>query len=401
MNLLRFSTLLASVSAFSIAFVGCAEKKTETASTEAKPPTPAAVAPKPVVASPTGPTAHVECAAPIELAPTQTLQVGDFQATSSGYKLKFNATDGDGTFIVGAVGPINDDSGQNLIALRKYIKHFRDEKVNVVVVTGDVGETAESIAHVLKELAVLKVPILTIIGNRECRTAFTDGVAMAQAEFSNVLNLNKYRVVEFPEMTFVSLPGYHNPEYINDKCASPDSACPYYKSTVEDVIRAAKEAGAPVALVSHGPPRGDNGQALDYAANNANVGDPQINRAILEGNIPFGFFSNIKEAGGKATVNASGDKLLSPDTPSKTLYLNPGPADSFGWGMNDGTTSNGMVGVFKLNHGLASYSVLRLRPASKAEQLEATKLESTGQGVTLPAQGTRSLRPPPGKRSRK
>ena len=51
-----------------------------------------------------------------------------------------------------------------------------------VVVTGDVGEIPDGISRVLEELALAKVPVLVIVGNRECQKEFSDGVAQAQAK---------------------------------------------------------------------------------------------------------------------------------------------------------------------------------------------------------------------------
>src|SRR5262249_49170086 len=138
-------------------------------------------------------------------------------------------------------------------------------------------------------------------------------------DFNNVVNMNTVRAVEFPEATIVSLPGYYDPNYI--QCAT---GCRYYKSTVNEVVKAAKEAKSPVVLMAHATPKGEGSQALDYARD-GNVGDNDINRAVQEGAIPFGIFSNIKEAGARATLDPLGTTQLKPSTPSKSLFLNPGP----------------------------------------------------------------------------
>lgn len=149
----------------------------------------------------------------------------------------------------------------------------------------------------------------------------------------------------------------------------------YLKSTVDEVVREAKDSKVPVALVAHGPPHGKGAQALDAATNNGgNVGDENIAKAILEGKIAFGFFSNIKEAGARAAVDPAGETLLKEKMPSKTLYLNPGPADSYGWSMNDGSTSVGLVAVFKLKAGLGSWELYRAKALTAAEKAEAKRL---------------------------
>jgi Icc-related predicted phosphoesterase len=351
---------------FASALCGCPDKKPELL--EAKP---VVEAPKP----PPPPPAKVdramkECAAPIEIAPVVSVKVGDREAKAAGYKLTFEGGKTDGTVVLGVLGPVNEDSGLNMLALRKYVKFFQEEKADAILVTGDVGEVADGIARVLKVLAETKLPVFVVIGNRECRAEYTDGVNLAKKEFSNIINLNEFRAVEFPSLTLVTLPGYHDPAYI--PCAT---GCQYFKSTVDEVIGLAKEAKSPVLLVAHGPPHGDGSQALDYASSGGNVGDAELNRAIKDGNIAFGAFSNIKEAGARATSDAAGTTQLKQATPSKTLYLNPGPADTMGWELNDGTKSVGLAATLSVKDGQGSFKIFRAKPLTPAEKAEAAKLD--------------------------
>jgi Icc-related predicted phosphoesterase len=368
MNLRRTSAAACGLS-LSLVLWGCPEKKVEApppprteARAEAKPlPPPPAPAPR----------ADKECAAPIDPGPTSELKFGDRVAKLSGARLSFTDKDADGTLNLGVLGPINEDSGANMIALKKYVKFFTDEKVDAIVVTGDSGEVASGIARVLKELAATRLPVFVIIGNRECRSEYTDGVNAAKAEMPNIVNMNEVRVVEFPELTLISLPGHHDPRYFG--CST---SCQYLQSTIDEVVREAKLAKTPVALVSHGPPHGQGKLALDVAGGTENVGDEAITRAIADGKIAFGFFSNIKEAGARATKDAAGTQLLKEGEPSDTLYLNPGPADAtVGWDMNDGTRAVGLAAVFSLKDGKGSYKLLRLKPMTAAEKAEAKRLE--------------------------
>jgi len=313
--------------------------------------------------------ADPECAAPLKASTAKEVRIGQRQGTLSGHKLSFAEGDPEGRLSLGVLGPINEDSGRNLVVLRKYLGFFSDEKVDAIVVTGDVGEVSEGITRVLAVLGASKLPVLVVIGNRECRGEFNDGVATAQREFSNIVNMNQVRAVEFPQATLISLPGYHDPNYIN--CAS---GCRYYKSTVDEVIQLAKASRAPVMLISHGPPRGEGSQALDYAISGGNVGDPEITRAIREGNIVFGAFSNIKEAGARAT-DLPGTTLIPASTPAKTLFLNPGPADSMRWEMNDGHRSYGMAAVLTIQGKLASWKGFRAKQLTTEEKAQAKALD--------------------------
>ncbi|MCA3011275.1 MAG: hypothetical protein INH41_02635 [Myxococcaceae bacterium] len=353
--------------ASALALSACPDKKA------AEPPRPPPEPPKPVVqpvvAKPPEIRAEKECAAPIDPGPTSDVKVGERAAKLSGAHLTFTDKDADGEFVVGVLGPINEDSGENLFALKKYVKFFQEQKADAIIITGDTGDLAPGITRVVSEVALAKVPVLVLSGNQECRAEYTDGVTAAQKEHSNVINLNAVRAVEFPELMLVSLPGYHDPGFL--KCAR---GCLYHPSTIAEVVREAKEAKVPVALVSHGPPRGTGPQAIDHAGTAGNVGDEAVAKAIAEAKIAFGFASNIKEAGGRATSDTAGTELVKETTPSKSLFLNPGPADTFGWEMNDATKSVGMAAVAKFKGGEASWVGFRLKPLTAAEKAEAKKL---------------------------
>lgn len=352
-----------------LGLTGCPDKKPEAA----PEPKPAEVKPPPPPPAPPAapePRAEKECAAPIDPGPTQELKIGERAARLSGARLTFPDKDADGKLVIGVLGPVDEDSGANMLALQRYLKFFAEEKADAIVVTGDVGELAPGITRVMKELGASKLPVLVVVGNRECKAEFTDGVAAAQKDAPNIINLNQVRVVEFPELTLVSLPGYHAPEYINCK-----TGCQYFKSTLDEVMRVAKDAKSPVALVAHGPPRGEGSQALDFAGSGGNVGDEAITKAITATKIAFGLFSNIKEAGGRASKDPAGQVLLKEGEVSESLYLNPGPADTVGWEMNDGTKGVGMAATLTVKGGKGSYKLFRMKPLTAAEKAEAKKLE--------------------------
>ncbi len=356
-----------SLSLTAFALLGCPDKKPVD---PPKPVEPKVEAPKPKPPpAENEPVALKECAAPLEPAPATDVKIGDRAAKLAGYKLTFGDKDADAVTL-GVLGPVNEDLGENMVAMKKYAKFFTDEKADAILVTGDVGEKASSITRVLNVLAETKLPVLVLIGNRECRAEFTDGVAASKKDHTNVVNLNEVRAIEFPEVTLVSLPGYHAPDYI--QCAT---GCRYFKSTLDEVVRVAKDSKVPVMVVSHGPPRGASNQALDFASAGGNVGDEGINKAIAEASIAFGVFSNIKEAGGRGAADPAGATLVKEGTASKTLFYAAGPADTFGWELNDGTKSVGMAGVIAIKDGQASYKNYRMKALTAAEKAEAKKLE--------------------------
>jgi Icc-related predicted phosphoesterase len=365
----RFAAIAVASAGFALG--GCAEGKKGDAAHPAKADSARQAAlGNPRAIAPLREAAERECAAPIDLTPPVQVQVGERTATHSGYRLTFHEEDADGELVLGVLGPVNEDSGANLVAIQGYRRFFAEQNADAIVVTGDVGEASEGITRVLLALAAANIPVLVVAGHRECRADFTNGVLEAQRRATNVVNMNLVRAVEFPGGTLVSLPGFHDPNYLG--CAT---ACRYFKGTVDEVIRVAREAAHPVVLVSHGPPRGVGAQALDYISGGRNVGDAEINRAIKEAKVAFGLFSNVEEAGGRATGSPEGRAAVPEGEASKRLYLNPGPADTVGWEMNDGTQSFGMAAVFRLRGDTATFRVYRAKPLTAAEKAHAQALD--------------------------
>jgi Icc-related predicted phosphoesterase len=309
------------------------------------------------------------CASHLATAPAQEVKIGDRAATSTGSKLSFKDPAPGGKLVLGVLGPINEDSGQNLYVLKRYLQFFKEQGVHAVVVSGDTGEVAGGIERALVSVAESGVPVLAVSGNRECGGDFKKGMARAQKAHPNLVNMNVVRAVEFKEATLVSLPGYHDPNFIS--CAT---GCRYDKGTLDEVVKAAKEAKTPVILVSHGPPRGSGNKALDYAVNGGNVGDAEINKAIAAAGIAFGIFSNIKEAGARAT-DLDGTSLIPQDKPSRALFLNPGPADSTRWEMNDKTPAFGFAATLTISGKEASWKLYKSAKLTKEEKAEARKLD--------------------------
>lgn len=382
---------LAPVLLASLVLTACPEKKVE----PVKPPEPVKPVPPPALPPEPEERAPKECAAPLEPGPESPVTIAGRAAKVSGYKLTFSEPAKDGKLTLGVLGPINEDSGQNMFVMKKYLKFFQDEGVSAIVVTGDSGEIADGIARVLTALADAKVPVLVLAGNRECRAEYTDGVNQAKKDTAVIANMNELRMVEFPEATLISLPGYHDPNYINCKFG-----CQYYKSTLDEVVKLGKEAKTPAVLVSHGPPRGTSKLALDAATPGENVGDPEVNRVIQQGNIPFGLFSNIKEAGGRGASDAAGTALVAEKSSSKTLYFAAGPADTVPWEMNDGNKNMGMASIFTVKGGEASFKNLRLKALTAAEKAEAKKLDPPARAEkpeeAAPAPGGAAPTPAPG-----
>ncbi len=106
----------------------------------------------------------------------EVLEIGGKKYNRKGSTVSLDGQDGDDEFVLGQITDIKDHTPENAANLKLVIEWLKAEKVDAVAVTGDLGESAESIQRVVEDVAVLGVPVLAIIGNRECRDHFDQGI---------------------------------------------------------------------------------------------------------------------------------------------------------------------------------------------------------------------------------
>lgn len=326
------------------------EKGTTPAPTEVPPaPTPSA----PTQATQPAAKSDPLCVGPIGGGTTEKIDIGDSSWELSGSTLTQKSPARD-SLTIGAITDIKEDTEENLANLKKFSEWFKKEKVNLIVVAGDTGENQSQIEAALKTLAENKIPVFNIAGNREDRNEHSKAMMALRTKYNNVFDLNVVRRIDTAVVDIFSMPGYFNSAYIH-----AENGCPYYVEDVNKLDAAIKTANSPVLLVSHGGPQQKGAEGIDRTSEGNNVGDPQLTKLIESNKIPFGIFGNIHEAGGRGT-DLTGEKLLAQNQPLAALYLNPGPADSVRWGMNDKTDSVGMAAIMTIKGAQATYKVMRL-----------------------------------------
>ncbi len=278
-----------------------------------------------------------------------------------GAQLTETSNDPDDQTVIGVIANIKEDTPENLKNITSILNFFKAEKVDAIVVDGDLGETEAQIKAVLTPIAALDLPVFAIVGNLEKKADFNNAVKAVAATRSNLVNLSFVRLVQLDDVVLVSMPGYYDKSYLH----AGEEGCNYKTADVEATKAIITAAGntKPVVLISHGPPRQEGVDGIDrMSPGETNVGDPDLAKLIRDSGVKFGIFSNIQEAGGRGT-NVAGSSLVGEGKLADELLLNPGPADAVAWKMNDRTESVGMAATMTIKGKQASFKIHRVAAA--------------------------------------
>lgn len=294
------------------------------------------------------------CVGDINTADAKTLKVAGQTWTRNGSTLSLASKPGKGPLKIGAITDIKEDSEKNLKNLEVIANWFKKRNVDLVVVAGDTGESAEQMQAALGQLAALKMPIFHIIGNRAGYSEYSKAMQALAKKHENIFDLSEIRRVDLPQADLISLPGYYDANFIHAK-----DGCQYSKEHVAELAQLFDAADSPVVMISHGPPRQKGPKAIDRTHEKSNVGDPDLASALKEHDVKLGIFGNVHEAGGRAT-DLSGKRKRKQGKLYTSLFLNPGPADGVLWQMNDDSQSAGMAAMMTIRGKKAGYRIKRL-----------------------------------------
>lgn len=293
------------------------------------------------------------CASQLDetLSKTDTWKHGRFSYAVEGAKATVKGRAGTGAFKVGVIGPLMDEEKETVANLIDYLKVFRAQRVDLVVVSGGSGATGRDIERHLGRVAALGVPVVALIGNTENRGTFNSGLRDAYLKNTNVLHGGFIRSIEFDGLRLITLPGYHDEARL-----MLSGACKTRPNAPKELVPLAADSEVPVLLLAQDTPLSTGSKGLDYVPGSGNVGDSDITRQMKKAGIAFGVFTTAPEAGGRAVDLKGGE--VKQKVASAELLLNPGAANSLPTRINGAGTSYGMAAVLTFEDGKASWERL-------------------------------------------
>ena len=193
-----------------------------------------------------------KCVGPFTTSPAKDLEIAGVKYSQNGAVLNQVKSDEDNEIIIGHLTDIKEGSSANIANIKLLLDWFNEKKVELIAVTGDLAESQEGIEAILQAIgAKTKVPVMVIIGNRECENHFNAALTSVNKTYPNILNMDMIRVLNTDDVSIVSMPGYYNPSYLH--CTK---GCRYFESDVNNLKVIAERAIHPTKLlISHGPPR--------------------------------------------------------------------------------------------------------------------------------------------------
>ncbi len=294
-----------------------------------------------------------KCPGPLDtIAKKQTFTFAGKKYTHTGYRMEVQARDDDKVVKIGVISAIKDVSRGTRANLAKALEWYKAEKVEWLVVNGDLALEEFDLEEVFDLLGESGLPVIMVVGNSESRGSWARAYKDRISKYPNLINGVWVRQIVADDVEFWTLPGYHDKAFVRQ-----GAGCLYEKEHTDAMLRDIKaEGSAPIVLVGHGPPKGKGKYGLDYILDKKNVGDSMINRVIEKANIPFGLFGHILEAGGRG-VDADMTTRISEGKSVPKLYVNAGSLSGDPWGMLDGRTGWGMAMLFTIDGTNAKFQM--------------------------------------------
>jgi Icc-related predicted phosphoesterase len=258
---------------------------------------------------------------------------------------------------MGALAGIAEPSEENLNNIDRALDAFRQAGVSIIVVVGGVGKTEKEMGPVLERLSQAPVPTLLVPGAQESFDELRRAIARVSDAYPQLIDMTRVRRLRIGGITLLSLPGHHNPFYLEAK----ERGCAYIDKDVEATLALAEEKRDNV-LLSPAPPRGVGPEAVDRARGDVNIGDPLLAGALAKSSVAFGIYGYVYESAGHATLS-DGVTVVPEGVASSSLMLQVGSAEAVPLTLSSGGRVAGVAQIVEIAGGSAKFRTISLVPS--------------------------------------
>lgn len=294
---------------------------------------------------------YLRCAPPVDDSGRESFKLPPLIVERDGYDMEVRGIER-GTVILGLVAGIHEPDPATLGNIAFFLDRFKAAGAQAVVVVGGVGLAREEVQRILEALSAAPVPVLLSPGAQESYDVLRGTIASMRKARPQLVDMTLVRRVRLGHVTLISLPGYHNPFYLEAK----ERGCAYEPGDLSDIKSLASGERLPV-LISASPPRGRSERSVDRGRGGINIGDPALGSMLSGAGIRFGLFGHVYESGGQATLDDSSSPVAD-GVWSDSLFVQAGAADAVPLSLTNGGRSVGMAQVVEFSGPRGRYRTI-------------------------------------------
>lgn len=297
----------------------------------------------------------LRCAEPKDDGTEQSWTLPPLELSRRGHTLDIRGLPGT-RVVLGALAGIAEPTAENLANIDRALAVFRDAGTSAIVVAGGVGRNSAQMAAILERLAQAPVPVLVVPGSQESFDELRQTMNAASTAHPQLIDMTRVRRVRIGGATILSLPGHHNPFYLEAK----ERGCAYTVADIEATLALAEEKRDNI-LISPTPPRGVGSAAVDRGRGDVNIGDSDLGSALTNSLISFGLFGYVYESAGHGT-QADLTTPVPESVSSSSLMLQLGAVEAVPMALSGGGRLAGVAHIVEVAGRSAKFRTISLAP---------------------------------------
>jgi hypothetical protein len=311
---------------------------------------------------PTPDPGYVRCAIlGARKSPNQRRTVGGKPYRHRGYRLIAEWKQRKNRFAVGVITAVHQPRKDTLAQLNTLKTRCRKHDCRAIVALGDLGRTTKEITRTLAALASPQHPVLALPGARDHIRHFQRALAQLRKKKRAVVDLSAIRIVRWPEITLISMPGHPRHQPLGAGWWS----CGFTKGDVAELSTVLRDEPGPFLLAAHATVRMYGRDGLDVGFGGAHLGSAPLARLWTQHSVMAAVMGHIHEAGPGASTGLHWRPARS-DSWHPRLLLNPGAADAVEHASRDGACPHGSAQILEFRTRNRTEHQNRTRPPASS-----------------------------------